>query len=263
MRVIVTRPEHEAALWVSGLQAAGHDSCAWPLIELGALADARPLQAAWQHWPQWQAVMFVSAQAVRHFFAHRPPGVVDGDALRYWVTGPGTQRALTALGVSLDRIEAPDPASAQFDSEALWQRVSARVRTDAPVLIVRGADAVEGASPSGDAQGQGRDWLGQQLRARGVPLQWLAAYERRCPLWSEAQRRDAQAAAHDGSVWLWSSSQALQHLQRLLPATDWSAARAIATHARIGEAATALGFGQVRCVRPVLEDVLASLESFA
>lgn len=265
MRVIVTRPEHEAAPWVSGLQAAGHEALAWPLIELSALADPLPLQAAWQNKAQWQAVMLVSAQAVRHFFAARPPAPAQGAmaSARYWVTGPGTQRALLEAGVPADQIDAPDGAAAQFDSEALWQRVNAQVRPDAPVLIVRGADASAGMSGSGEAQGQGRDWLGQQLQARGVPVQWLAAYERRCPNWSEDQRRAARVAAHDGSVWLWSSSQALRHLQGLLPDTDWSTARAIVTHPRIGEAATALGFGRVLGVRPVLDEVLASLESLA
>ena len=262
MRVIVTRPEHEAAPWVSGLQAAGHETRVWPLIELGPVADPRPLQAAWQRWSQWQAVMFVSAQAVRHFFAHRPPNLNVGTGPHCWATGPGTQRALLEAGVAAERIETPSTASAQFDSEALWQRVGASVHTQAPVLIVRGADAAQTATAS-EPQGQGRDWLGQQLQARGVPVQWLAAYERRCPSWSEDQRRAARAAAHDGSVWLCSSSQALQHLQRLLPDTDWSGARAVATHARIGQTATTLGFGQVRCTRPLLDEVLASLESWA
>lgn len=262
MRVIVTRPEHEAAAWVSGLQAAGHETRLWPLIELGPVADPRPLQAAWQRWSHWQAVMFVSAQAVRHFFVHRPSNLDLGTGPSCWATGPGTQRALLAAGVAAERIQTPSAASAQFDSEALWQQVGTQVRTDAPVLIVRGADTVPGAL-AGESQGQGRDWLGQQLQARGVPMQWLAAYERRCPSWGDDQCRQARAAVQDGSVWLCSSSQALQHLQRLLPGTDWSAARAIATHARIGQAATALGFGQVHCTRPLLDEVLASLESFA
>ena len=263
MRVIVTRPEHEATQWVSRLRAAGHDVRAWPLIELGAVADPRPVQAAWRSEASWQAVMFVSAQAVRHFFARCPvePVFQSGVTPRYWATGPGTQRALLELGVPADRVEAPDASSPQFDSEALWQRVGAQVRADAPVLIVRGTDASDAPMAPATVQGKGRDWLGQQLQARGVPVQWLAVYERRCPRWSQAQRHEAQAAAHDGSVWLWSSSLAVRHLHALLPDTDWSAARAVATHPRIGEAATALGFGQVRCVRPVLSDVLASLES--
>ena len=206
--------------------------------------------------------MFVSAQAVRHFFAHRPPALNADAGPRCWATGPGTQRALLEAGVPADWIDAPDGTAAQFDSEALWQRVGASVHTHAPVLIVRGADATQ-ATTASEPQGQGRDWLGQQLQARGVSVQWLAAYERRCPNWGEDQCRAARVAAHDGSVWLWSSSQALQHLQRLLPDTDWSGARAVATHARIGQTATRLGFGQVRCTRPLLGEVLASLESFA
>lgn len=257
MRVIVTRPAHEASLWVQGLQAAGHDAVVLPLIDIGPPADVAAVQSAWRHWADWHAVMFVSAQAVRLFFAQRPDDVRTSIIMpRCWATGPGTQRALIEAGVPASHIDCPPETAAQFDSETLWQQVHHQVRAQQSVLIVRGND---GGGES--VAGQGRDWLGQQLQARGVQVQWLAAYARSVPDWSDEQRQLAQAATHDGSVWLLSSSQALVHLTQLLPQGRWSQASALATHPRIAQAAQDLGFARVRQVRPVLADVVASLES--
>jgi uroporphyrinogen-III synthase len=287
MRVIVTRPSQEAAAWMDALQAAGHEALQLPLIEVAPPRDSAAVVQAWQRWPTWHAVMFVSAQAVRLFFAQRP---VDASALsswpRCWATGLGTRRALVQAGVPESHIDSPAETSAQFDSETLWCLVSHQVQPGQAVLIVRGSDAGHDASQDGghdrahdspldtntqhaadaslaDSSGAGRDWLGEQLKAQGAQVQWLAAYERRAPDWSDTQRALAQAAAIDGSVWVFSSSQAIAHLSQLLPQQTWQQARALATHPRIAQAARGLGFGHVATVRPVVSDVIASLESLA
>ena len=71
----------------------------------------------------------------------------------------------------------------------------------------------------------------------------------------------ATAASRDGSIWLFSSSEALAHLRGLLPAVDWHAARAVATHERIAQAAREAGFGRVGLASPRLADLVASIES--
>ena len=260
MRVIVTRPLHEATAWVEGLRQAHLDAQALPLIDIAPPAQTQSLTQAWQQWTRWHAVMFVSAQAVRMFFAQRPHEIDMHAGPRCWATGPGTQRALLQAGVPAERMDAPPASAAQFDSETLWQCVRGQVRSGQSVLIVRGSDD---ASKSGDIAGAGRDWLGDQLKAQGVQVQWLAAYARALPRWSEAQHALAHAAVHDGSVWLFSSSQALAHLAQLMPHTSWAQTRALATHPRIAQAARALGFAQVIHVRPVVADVVASLECLA
>ena len=259
MRVLVTRPLHESHAWVDALQAAGHAAEALPLIDIGPPADLSAVHAAWHRWSSFQAAMFVSAQAVRMFFQARPSDLpVQPNEPRCWATGLGTQRALLQAGVVPSRIDCPAADAPQFDSETLWALVRSRVRAQQPVLIVRGADGHHAS-----AEGAGRDWLSQQLQAAHVPVAWVAAYVRSAPVWTSAQQAIARQAAQDGSVWCFSSSQALQHLAQCLPATDWSHARAIATHARIAQAAQALGFGQVQVARPLVSDVLASLESWA
>ena len=73
----------------------------------------------------------------------------------------------------------------------------------------------------------------------------------------------ATAAASDGSVWVFTSSQAIAHLKQLLPDVLWKAAKAIATHDRIAQAAVQLGVGNVVVCKPALSELLSSLESLA
>ena len=265
MRVVVTRPASDAATWVAALEAAGHSALSLPLIDIAAVSHSDAIDHAWTQWPQWQAAMFVSAQAVRFFFARQPQGVQLGVHLtRCWATGPGTRKALLQAGVPPSLIDSPPETTGQFDSEALWQGVTSSVRSGVPVLVVRGTEA-DRAEPQHavDHTGVGRDWLSQQLLAARVPVHYVVVYQRQAPAWTDEQRAQAALAASDGSVWLLSSSQAVANLHHSLPQQDWSQARGIATHARIAQAAHDIGFAEVRLSRPVLADVMASLESLA
>ena len=288
MRVIVTRPETDAQAWLDAIQKAGHEALYLPLIEIGPAPDAQAVDLAWQQWSRWQAVMFVSAQAVRMFFAQNPKGgpldtkyssngVSDHAAgPRYWATGPGTRQALIDAGVEGGDIDAPHAESAQFDSEALWHVVHPSLKKQSPVLIVRGnEDALNLSAPEaskttqiGNSQnsnplGVGRDWLAQQIIEAGAAVEFVVAYSRRPPKWSAQQFDMAKQAASDGSVWCFSSSQAVLYLQAQLPDVSWDKACCIATHTRIAQTANDVGFVNVMQTRPVLSDVLASLESFA
>lgn len=262
MRIIVTRPEREAQEWVQALQQAGHAAQALPLIGIGPAPDPEAVQQAWRQLRQYLGVMFVSANAVAGFFAARPADAPawarsDGSATRAWATGPGTTKALLAAAVPPPCIDAPAADAAQFDSEALWQRVAHQVGPGSRVLIVRGADAADG----GNSQGAGRDWFARQVAQAGATAEFVVSYQRQRPQLDAAQLQLARAAASDGSVWLFSSSEAVHNLQTCLPQQDWRSARAIATHARIAQAARQAGFAVVRESRPALADIQASIES--
>jgi uroporphyrinogen-III synthase len=252
VRAIVTRPAQEAAQWVSALAGHGIEAVALPLIDIAHGPQPQAVAAAWSRLGQCAAVMFVSPNAVAHFLAQRPPGA-PWPGVRAWAPGPGTRDALVSRGVPASLVDAPAPGAPQFDSEALWQQVGPGVQPGDRVLLVRGAGA--------SGQGEGRDWLAQQLEAAGATVETIAAYARRLPVWQPADLALARQAAHDGSLWLFSSSQAVAHLQQLLTGQSWSAAQALATHPRIVDAARAAGFGVVRGSRPALADVVASIES--
>ena len=260
MHAIVTRPEQDALRWVRELSAHGIPATALPLIDIAPTSNPQPLRQAWQQLAGYQAAMFVSGNAVQHFYALKQPPALAAAAqqalqTRAWATGPGTVAALRRAGVSREQIDAPDAAAGQFDSEALWQIVGPGVRAGARILIVRGSDHT--------GESAGRNWLAEQLAAAGAQVDTVVAYERHLPAFSPAQLAHAQLACTDGSVWLFSSSEAIQHLQTLLPDQDFSAARALATHPRIARAAHAAGFGVVCESRPALAEIVASIESLA
>ncbi|MEJ8820822.1 uroporphyrinogen-III synthase [Variovorax humicola] len=251
-RVIVTRPAREAARWVGALRGAGLDAVALPLIVVEPLPPIVGRHAVRVPPDRHDAWMFVSAAAVEHFFELHANDVDAMKTPRCWATGPGTMRALLEAGVPPATIDVPPEDAAQFDSEALWACVRPQVRTGARLLIVRGGDAA--------GRPTGRDWLARQVEAAGGVVQTLVVYRRLPPSFNAADTRLAIEGAQGGATWLFSSSEAIANLCRALPDTTWHAARAIATHARIAQAAQAAGFGAVRTSAPTVAALVASIE---
>ncbi len=262
-RVIVTRPEPDAARWVQALRERGWDAEAWPLLRIAEPHDAaqREQLAHWrQAWPTQDALMFVSAAAVQRFFADAvAPG--PGHA-RFWAPGPGTARALSealwALGIGDEHIDTPPREAAQFDSEHLWPVVASQMAPGRRLLVVRGASDAGG---DGSMPGQGREWLIERCRAAGAEVQACVAYQRERVVPEGAALDRLQTLSGDGQIWLLSSSEALQSLQGCWPVG--ARAAALATHPRIAEAAKALGFAEVITARAALADVVRTLESWA
>ncbi|RVU44703.1 uroporphyrinogen-III synthase [Rubrivivax rivuli] len=232
MHCIVTRPAAQAADWVAALHALGAAASALPLIDIAPPTDPTPVRAAWERLPSRALVMFVSANAVQHFFALAPAGAGWPAGVRAGCTGPGTAAALQAAGVPAAAVVQPAPG-AGLDSEGLWAQLEAEPWAGRQVLVVRGEE--------------GRDWLADTLRERGADVAFVAAY-RRCPPVLDAAgqallaRAQAEPAAHG---WVFSSSEAVAHLRALVPAARWQGACALASHPRIAQAAREAGFGRV------------------
>ncbi len=281
--VLVTRPAREAAEWVERLRQAGFNAMALPLIDIAGVSapgHRQALAAAWHTLDGYAACMFVSGNAVEHFFKPNQAlapvvptqSAIDSvannclqaapcalpAALRCMAPGPGTAAALLAAGVPASQIDSPAADAAQFDSEALWQLVGKRDWRGKRVLLVRGLSQDLGGGVS-----SGRDWLSQRLQEAGAAVDSVSVYERRAPVLTGLQLKQAQTAARDGSVWLFSSSEALANLVAMpgLQAVDWSGARAVATHPRIEAAVLAARWGVVRGSRPALADIVATLAS--
>jgi uroporphyrinogen-III synthase len=247
--VLVTRPSAEAQAWVERLQAQGLRAEAMPLLDISPLLAPADLAAWWQRLPQFEALMFVSGNAVNHFFqgwsAPWPQGV------RCLAPGPGTGAVLRGRGVPAHLIDEPAADALQFDSQALWQTVGGRPWPGRRVLLVRGRSGPPAASA-------GRNWLAEQLEQAGAAVQAVSVYERRAPQFTLLQLERMRRASVDGSIWLFSSSEAIAHLPAGL---DWRQARALATHPRIAQAAQQAGFARVIQSRPALPEVLASIKS--
>jgi len=246
MRVIVTRPAAQGQAFVAALQALGVDAVGLPLIGIAPAPEPAAVQAAWQRLPALALAMFVSANAVNHFFDQRPPGSGWPAGTLAGSTGPGTTAALRAAGVPAGCVVEPGPEG-PFDTDTLWLQLAARPWAGRQVLVVRGE--------------AGRDWLAERLRAAGAQVDFVAAYRRLAPAFDPAAAAVLAAALDHPRehCWHFSSSEAIAHLMAACPGTDWEPARALATHPRIAQAARQQGFGRVDEVGVQAQDVAAAL----
>ena len=258
--VLVVRPRAQADAWVRELMALGVPARALPLIEILPAPDPAAVAAVFEAAEESGAqpvLVFVSPNAVLGFFeAIATARGVRARArwpahARAAATGPGTVAALRECGVPPERIVAPTDDVAQFDSEALWSLVAGWRWSARPVWIVRGNG--------------GRDWLGGQLREAGADVRVVQAYARAAPAPSADERALLAEAVAAPARWIWmfSSSEAIAHLQALAPDAAWTTSRALASHPRIAERAREAGFGSVAIVSPSPAAVAAALSAGA
>lgn len=246
-RLLLTRPQAQAGDWAERLAALGVPSASLPLIQIVPAPDPSPGRAAWAQLPQARLAMFVSPNAVSHFFALRPAGLAWPAHTLAATVGPGSARALREQGVPPDLIVQPPPEAPSLDSEHLWpelQRVAGADWQGRLALLLRGDG--------------GRDWLGERLREAGAQVQAVSVYRRQCPQLDAPQQALLQAALDhpQAHIWLFSSAEAIGHLPQLAgPGADWTRSLAIATHGRIAARAQALGCRHVVLVRPEAGEV--------
>jgi uroporphyrinogen-III synthase len=253
MQVVLTRAAHQVDAWRTALQAAGHEVHSLPLIEMAPVTQARALAERSWTWQQcaadaslrWDHIMWVSANAVEYFLQGRPVP----SHTQCWATGGGTVAALLAAGALAEQIKAPDAQAAQWDSEHLWQVIKDHIHPGERLLVVRGSDDAVTQMPTG------RNWLAQTAAAAGLQVHEIAVYVRQAPAFSAAQMNWLGSTQARQSIWLFSSSQAVQHLPHDIA---WTGRPALATHPRIAQAATARGFVTQTCA-PYQAAVLQAL----
>jgi uroporphyrinogen-III synthase/uroporphyrinogen III methyltransferase/synthase len=276
-RLLLTRPLAQARDWSERLAGLGVPTLAFPLIDIVPGADPVAAQQAWASLPQQALVMFVSPNAVKHFFDHRPPGQPWPHGVLAATVGPGSAHALGAAGVPADQIVQPPVGAESLDSEHLWpeiQRVAGQDWTGRHALLVRGDG--------------GREWLGDRLREAGAQVAAVSVYRRACPVLDARAHQQLASVLHqpEQHIWLFSSSEAIGYLASMVagaaatspecgttpdakahqgrvplpPITvNWHTVRAVATHERIAARARALGLVHVVLVRP---DAAAVAEAF-
>lgn len=246
-RIIVTRPRPQCAEWLARLAAQGVTAVALPLIDILPAREPAAVAAAWAALPSVDLAVFVSPNAVEHFFAqghgaHWPAGTLAA------CVGPGSAQALVEQGVPPPQIVQPAADAASLDSEHLWEQLEPRRDwTGARVLLLRGDG--------------GREWLAERLCAAGARVEAVTTYHRRPPVLDaagEAVLAQARALPAD-HVWLFSSAEAVGHLEALTAPLQGQ--RAIATHPRIADAARRAGFAPVVLARPAPAAVAQALKA--
>jgi uroporphyrinogen-III synthase len=227
------------------LLAAGVELRRFALIHIVAPADASPARRCLQRLADYALALPVSPNAVRGAFA-----LLDAPwpaSCAIGVVGPGSaaavRAALAAQGMAAEALPTLLQAPAQqAESEGLWPLLQAwrpQGWRGARVLLLRG--------------GAGREWLSERLREAGAEVDAVDVYRRIGPAADAATVQRLRELLAGDAVWLFSAAEALRHLLELLRAAGLDAAStlraraALATHARIAEAARAAGFGRV-CV---------------
>jgi len=215
---VVTRPARQAAALVSQLAALDATPVVFPAIAILPPTDPAPLARAHACLAEYDAVIFVSANAAEYGAPGRWPANVAAFA-----TGPGTAAALTALGVGGVRI--PDTT---FDTEGLLALPALSEVAGKRIVIFRG----EG----------GRECLAESLRARGATVRYAEVYRRVPP------RGDLAKVVDHGeiAVVVVTSEDALRNLIAMADAAgrrDWLLGRRLAVISeRVAQRAAAFGF---------------------
>lgn len=155
--VLVTRPAHQAAGFISLLQQAGAETFALPGIEIQPLALDADTKHRLQQSSGYQIVIFISANAVRYGLPH----LRQHSAQHIAAIGEGSAGTLREQGWQVDLV-----ADSGFSSEDLLALPAMQTNAIAGqhILIIRG-------------QG-GRETLAQTLQARGAKVDYAEVYQR-------------------------------------------------------------------------------------
>ena len=265
--VVITRPLAQAAPLAARVAALGRPVVVLPLLEIAALDDSLPLQAALADLASYAMVAFVSPSAVDAAFAHIrlwPPGVALA------VLGEGSRAALAAHGVTPAGATIISPQDgASSDSEHLLKSLDLDALRGRRVLIVRGD--------------HGRELMADGLRAAGAEVTVVAAYRRSTPRLTQALGVTLRALLAQRNDWVVTSSEALRGLLQLLQQLDVADRAAVAggtatacgapavvkmlqqhlivPHARIAQTASTLGFTCITLTGSGDARLLAALQS--
>lgn len=192
--VLVTRPAHQSAPLCALIAAEGARALSLPAIEILPPQDPTPAAALFATLPQYDLVIFVSANAVTYGLAllHSP----WPPALKIAAVGARTAAALQTAGLTVD-VSAPPPhnSEALLDTAALYGLAGKRV------LIVRG----EG----------GRELLADTLRARGAHVDYAQVYRRARPAPVADEIRLEQLSPETVDVVVVTSNEGLRNLAEM------------------------------------------------
>lgn len=246
LRVLVTRPAHQAEALAREIEAAGGAAVRLPTIEIVAPANSAALHAALARLPAFGFAIFISPNAVRQFLPFlRARGIPPG--LRFAAVGQGTLRTLNEEGFG--QVLAP---TERFDSAALLELLPSAVVAGKEVLIVRG----EG----------GHQQLGDSLSARGARVAYAECYRRVLPRQPDATTLE-RLRRGEIDILVLTSIEGARNLCALVG--ESGGARLLATPVvvvseRLAQTCRELGFHAELCVTALASDaaIVATLHAW-
>lgn len=232
LRVLVTRPAHQAEGLVAALREQGAEPVPFPLLEIAPIDETETsaynqIKARILDLDLYAGVIFISPNAARigeqwidTYWPQLPEGI------NWLAIGAGTAATLTALGIPAYHV------AGGFDSEALLADPLLSNIDEKRFLILRG----EG----------GRELLAETLKSRGADVDYADLYRRVCPRYNQAQIKST-IYAQRLSVILITSGMALDNLLELAGAEpDLLETALIVPSRRIADLARARGFKRIR-----------------
>lgn len=203
LQVLITRPLEQAREWERELRGLGADTALLPVMSIEPVSEPAELQRVKERMmalADYQKVVFVSRNAVQHawewidrYWPQLPAHI------RYFAVGSATASAASEYGLHVEA------AGEAMNSEALLRLPALQSVAHEKILICRGRG--------------GRDFLAENLRARGAQVDFCELYHRRLPEAARGQladflrtRQHSEAelvlAAHSG--------ESLENLNRLI-----------------------------------------------
>jgi uroporphyrinogen-III synthase len=254
MRLFATRPVHQNALWCSRLERLGVPVVDIPCLEIQALND----DSAYRHkilaLDEFSKVIAVSQNAVEHGFnaiEYYWPQLPTG--LEWFAVGRKTKSEMAArlMELSGESAEVLLPGPAAMNSEELLASDDLQILNEQKILILRGRG--------------GREYLRDNLLARGASVEYCELYQRVCPTALAENLQNATLQNHD-IVTLF-SGESLQNFYKtvsnLWPGfrdTDtWASLNWIVPGDRVASLAREMGLKNVIVAKNASEDEVFSV----
>src|SRR5215831_1477219 len=213
-RVVLTRSAEQSAELKQGLESLGAEVLLLPLVCFAPPLDWAPADVHLRRLAEFDAVLFLSANAVRYVFdrcAQLGVTAAHPDQQRPLIAavGPATARALAAQGIRVDYV------AREHTGEALARELK---------------DSLAGRSVLLPRSDQGNEAVSQQLRDLGANVTEIVAYRTMMP---EATNSEIAAKVRGGDVdaIVFASPSAVQNFVHFV--ADANLARKIASQVRL------------------------------
>ncbi len=247
VRVLVTRPEHQAENLSRLIEGQGGVAIRFPTLEIVAKDNADQIKDALTNLDVFQWLIFISANAVNFALKANDGKIARTKSVRFAAVGQATAQAMTMAGLTVDLV--PENG---YNSEALLAMPQLQQVEGQNFLIVRG----EG----------GREQLATTLRNRGAEVNYLEVYKREIPRIDSSPVVEL-LAQHSLDIITVTSAEALQNLKLMLDEKNnklLSLIPLVVVSDRIRRQAFDMGFNRVTVTKSpidtaILETVITSV----